>query len=468
MTVRQLLLVLRDRHLYIWLVAALCTFATLGINLWRTKQYTATATILIDLRAPDPVQGQAMAPAPMVPGYMATQVEIISSDRVAQDVVKRLGLDKNEGAIARWKKDAEGKGTVESYYGDFLQNELEVKPSRESNLIDIKFTSPDPEFAATVANAFAKSYIDTNVSLKVDPARDYAVFFDARTKQLREQLETAQSRLSQYQRDNGIIGTDERLDVETSRLNELNTQLTTVQGQRAESQSRQQAAAEKITTSPDVVRNTVIESLSSEIARTEAKLDDLGQNVGPNHPQFIQQKAELDTLKAKLDYEMTRVANSLGAAHTVDVRREKEIREALDAQKARVLALRTQRDEVSVLQREVESAQKAFDQVSQHLSQSSMESKSQQTNVVMLSPADAPIKSSRPRIVLNTAIALFLGMVLGVGTALIVELLRPRLRGPEDVAQALALPVLITLPAGSRHPSRGRFRLPRRLKPVAA
>src|SRR5208283_4838146 len=105
----------------------------------------------------------------------------------------------------------------------------------------------------------------------------------------------------QYQRENGIIGADERLDVETARLNELNTQFTAIQGQRTESGSREQAATDQMATSPDVVHNQVIENLSTEAARAEAKLDLLGQNVGRNHPQYLQQKAELDTLKAKLD-----------------------------------------------------------------------------------------------------------------------------------------------------------------------
>jgi chain length determinant protein EpsF len=466
MTLRQFLAILRARHRYIWLVAAFCTLSTLAFNLWRTKQYTATATVLIDLRAPDPLQGpgQMQAPAAMIPGYMATQVDIISSERVAQDVVRQIGLDKNEQAIRRWKLDAGGRGTIEQFYADFLKTDLDVKPSRESNLIDIRFTSPDPEFAASVANAFAKDYIATNVALKVDPARDYATFFDARTKQLREQLEQAQTRLSQYQRETGIIGADERLDVETARLNELNTQLTTIQGQRTESGSRERAATDKMATSPDVVHNPVIETLSGDVARTEAKLDELGQNVGHNHPQYLRQQAELQTLKAKLDSEMTRVANSLGAAHAVDVRREVEVRAALDEQKRRVLELRTQRDEVSVLQREVETAQHAYDLVAQRLSQSSLESQSQQTNVLLLSPAQAPTRPSHPKTVLNTAIALLVGLILGAGTTLLVELIRPRLRGVEDVTHTLGLPVLVTLPAGGKPRGRSRFGARRKLE----
>ncbi len=450
MSFQQFLSILRDRHLVIWIVALVCTLSTLAFNLLRTKQYTATATVLVDLRTPDPVQGMVQAPAAAIPGYMATQIDIISSDRVSQDVVRNLGIAKNAEAVKRWQENTSGQGTIEQYYGEFLKTDLEVKPSKESNVIEIKFTSPEPEFASTVANAFAKSYINTTAALKTDPARDYATFFDARTKQMREQLEQAQARLSQYQRESGIIGSDERLDVETARLNELNSQLIAVQGQRAESGSRERAASDKVATSPDVVHNPEIESLSADVARTEAKLDELGQNVGHNHPQYLRQQAELRTLKAKLASEMDRIASSLGAAHTVDIRRESEIRAALEAQKKRVLELRTQRDAVSVLQREVESAQRAYESVAQHLTQSSLESQSQQTNIVLLSDAQPPTRASRPRTFLNTAIALIAGLVLGVGGALIAEVAKPRLRSVADVARALSLPVLVTLPAANQ------------------
>jgi len=451
MTLEQFLRILGARQLLIWAVCVLVTALVLGINLLLPKRYTATATVLVDVRTPDPVQGQGPANvSALSPSYMATQVDIVSSERVAQQVVRLIGLDKNPKAIERWQSDGRGLGTIEQYYGETLKNYLDVKPSRESNIVTIDFTNVDPRFAATVANAFARSYVDTTASLRADPARDYANWFDDRTKQLRERLEQAQARLSTFQQENGIVATDDRLDVETTRLNELNTQLTHAQGLRAESSSRDRQASSEMTTSPDVVRSPVIEALSADVARTEAKLDQLGQQLGHKHPQYIQQKAELDSLKLKLSSEMKRIASSVGVSYAVDVQREAEIQKAADAQKRRVLELKRQRDEMAVLQREVEFAQHAYDQVAQRFSQTSLESQSHLTNIVLLSPAQPPTRASRPRVMINTAFGFLAGITLGVCAALIAELRRRRLRGADDVAQTIGLPVLASLPDAQR------------------
>src|SRR5204863_5423147 len=116
---------------------------------------------------------------------------------------------------------------------------LDVKPSRESSLVEVIYSNPNPDFAAAAANAFARAYIETNLELKVAPARETAVWFDVQLKQLRDQFEEAQTRLSKYQKEKGITSTDQRLDVESARLAEISSQLVQVQAQAYESASRQ-------------------------------------------------------------------------------------------------------------------------------------------------------------------------------------------------------------------------------------
>jgi len=107
-----------------------------------------------------------------------------------------------------------------------------------------------------------------------------------------------------------------------------------------------------------------------------------------------------------------------------------------------VMSIKNQRDELAVLQREVENAQRAYDAVAQRLTQTSLESQTQQTNVVVLTPAVEPIEPSSPKLLLNSLLAVFLGTLLGVGCALLLETLSRRVRSAEDLAQALGLPVL--------------------------
>ena len=153
-------------------------------------------------------------------------------------------------------------------------------------------------------------------------------------------------------------------------------------------------------------------------------------------------QGEVDTLRSKLDAEMKKVASTLSTSNRVNVQREAEVRAALAAQKNRVLELKKQRDDLAVLQREVESAQRAYDAVAQRFTQTSLESQTTQTNIVVLTPAIAPIEHSSPNLLLNTLVAIFLGVLLAVGTVLLLELLDQRVRGDDDLQQLLGVPVL--------------------------
>ena len=443
----RLVSILRARH---WLVWSLCILFGAGAfafsRLVLPVMYTASADVLLDFRESDPVMGQMQTPQLISPGYVATQADIISSDRVTRKVVRALGLDTNPASVRQWHDEGAG-GTIEQYYMDALRKGLEVRPSRMSNVLSVKFSSPSPTYAATVANAWAKAYVDTNVELKADPARDFKVWFDARTSQARDLLEQAQTRLSEFQRQKGIvIPTDEHIDVETNRLNELSSQLITAQGQSAESKSRRDEARGQMGSSPDVLQNPLVSQLRGDVARAEAKLDEQARKLGKNHPEYISAQAELSTLKEKLDAEIQRVATSVGGSSSVAQDKERQVRATLEAQKKHVLELRAIRDEAAVLKNDVDSAQKAYDLVLQHLSSTSLESQVQQTNVAILSEALPPVTKSGPHTMVNTAIGLALGLSLGMFLALALELRKPRLRSSEDVVQVLRVPVLATIP----------------------
>lgn len=447
--------------------------ATLAASLLAGPTYRATATVLVDAKRSDPILGP-MAPTLVPAGFMATQVDIINSPRVVFRAVRELKLDTNPLARQIWQDEGKGRGTIEQFFAERLQRGLEARPSRESNVISIVFSGADPAFAATVANAVAKAYVETSVELLADPARTSAHWFDERVKQLRDELEAAQTRLSEYQQQHQVLATDERLDMETSRLNELNTQLTTIQAQRAESASRDREARGRLAASPDVLQNPVIQSLRGDIARAEGKHTELAAQLGPNHPQLKRSQAELDTLKAKLDAEMRQVASGVSTSNLVNEQREGQARAALDAQKKHVLDLRTQHAELSVLQREVDNAQKAYDLAAQRLSQTSLESQAQQTNIQLLSEALPPTSKSSPHTMLNLVVASFFGTILAVGAALGREYSDRRLRRVDDAARVYGLPVLAQLSGRDGRPRTSPFPRPflrgpaRRLSPGAA
>ena len=439
MTLQQFLLILRARYKVALITLLVTVLATWGISLVLPKQYTANAAVVVDVKSPDPVSGMMLA-GMIAPGYMATQIDIINSDRVAQRVVKLLKMDESAAIKAQWQEETEGKGQLVTWLANLLQKKLDVKPARESNVINISYTGADPDFAAAVANAFAQAYLDVNLDLKLAPARQYAAFFEEQAKLMRDKLEKAQKALSTYQQNNGIVSADDRLDYEIAKLNETSSQLTGIQGQTTDSQSKRQN--NKADTVAEVMQNPVVQSLKADIARLDAKLQESSINLGKNHPQSQRTEMELATLKAQLETETRKITSSIDTTYQVGKQREQQLQGALSSQKARVLILNKQRDELNILRHDIETAQRAFETFSQRSAQTNVESQNNQTNLAVLNAASAPAEPSKPRILLNVLVSIFLGTLLGVGLALMLELAKRRVRSSEDLAEALDLPVL--------------------------
>ncbi|NHZ92151.1 chain length determinant protein EpsF [Massilia sp. CCM 8733] len=466
MNLSQFLLILYARK-YIILATLLVTVTlTLMVSLSMPKTYQATASVLLNYKGVDPLTGIAM-PSQLLPGYMATQIDIISSKNVAGRVVDQLKMAENPTVVEQFRKATGGKGTVRDWLASLLLVKLDVVPSRESSVVEINFKGADPQFVAAVANAFAEEYQKLAIELKVEPMKKAAAYFNEQTKMLRGNVEAAQSRLSKYQQDNGIVSVDNRLDVESNRLNDLSAQLVAAQGQAMEANSRQgMAQGARAADSPDVASNPLVQNLKVQLAGAESRLAEAGQRLGVNHPQYLSIKAEVDKINANLSAQQRSASSSVGNNAAILQQREGAVRAALAAQKAKVLELNRSRDELGVLVKDVESAQRAFDATSMRFSQTRIEGASEQSDIAVLNPATAPLGASGPRVMLNTMLSGFLGVMLGLGFALLTEMIDRRVRSEADMAEVLQMPVLgvIDWTASKRRYSAINSLLPRRLR----
>lgn len=448
MNFNQFLLILKARSRIILITFGLTVMTSLVVSFLLPKAYTATTSLVINYKGMDPVTG-LMMPAQLMPGYMATQIDIITSRNVALKVVDLLKFTENATAREQFYEATKGKGDMRAWFADLLLNKIDVKPSRESSVLEISFSGTDPEFAAAVANAFAEAYQLTNIQLKVEPAQKAAEFLGVQTKVLRANLEVAQTKLSKYQQEKGLTSVVGSLDIENARLNELSSQLVMAQSQAFDSTSRLQRTRGNSDESPDVAANPVVQNLKIEISRAESKLSELTQRVGLSHPQYQAAQAELAKLKSQLLEETRKASSSIGGTAHIHQQREAELMAALAAQKARVLKLNLARDELSLLQRDVESAQRAMDVASQRFTQTTLEGNANQTEVAVLNPAIAPREPSSPRVKLNILLSVFLGAMLGVGLGILVELMDRRVRCRDDISELLEMPVFAVIKGNS-------------------
>lgn len=438
MNLRQVLLVLRQRWWVVVGVLALVLGGAFAVTKQLPKQYSAETSVLLDVKT-DPLVATLM-PSMASASFIATQTEIIRSERVAGRVVKMLGLDRNPDAAAQWREATVGRIPIEAYYGSFLQKGLGVEAIGGSAVMTVTFTGNDPRFAAEVANAYARAYIDLSVELRVGPAREYATFFEERTKTLRDDLEAAQARLSAFQQKRGIVVSSERVDQETSRLNALEGSLAAALADSAETSSRQRNAGTE--TSVDVSLSAAVQTLKSVLATAETRLSEVSATFGSNHPQRIELETRIAELKQQIASEMRRVSGTTTTVNRIASQRVGELRSMVEAQKRTVLNLRSMRDEAGAMLREVETAQRAFDTVAQRRTQLANESQAEQASAKILSPATEPLTHSKPNIPKNMLAAAVVGLLAGLAAAYLLEMMDRRVRSAEDLVSVEGVPVL--------------------------
>lgn len=455
MSFSQFLSILRARKVLFLAVLLAVVIPAVALSLLLPKKYTATASVVVDVK-PDPMAAIAYS-ALMTPAVMATQADILQSDRVARRVVRGLRMTENPQIREQWQTEAKGEGDIETWLIELFQKELDVKPSRESSVINVSYRAADPRFAAAIANAFVQAYVDTAVEMRVDPAKQYSTFFDARAKEARELLEKAQNKLSAFQNEHGLLMTDERLDVENQRLNELSSQLVMTQSLSAEATSRQaQATAGSGDKMQEISSHPVVAALRADLSRSEARLQEISARLGDKNPQVVELQANITELRQRLDAEVKRLTAGVSVSGTISRQREAQTRAELEAQRAKVMRLKQVRDEGAVITRDIENAQRNYDNIMQRQSVTSIESQATSGNAALLSPAVPPLQPSSPKVFLNSALAVFVGLLLATGVALAAELRDRRVRDVGDIEGLLGLPVIGVLPRPNAKSAFGR------------
>ena len=446
MNFTHLFLALRARYKIVLLILAVTVAAAVAISALMPKVYQASTSLVLNTKGVDPVTGMTL-PVQLMTGYVATQADIIRSKSVALKAVEFLRLAESPAVQQQFRdaQDGESTVTIKEWLAGLLLAKVDVDPSRDSSVLTINFRGNDPQFVAAVANAFALGYLDFTVQLKTDPALQASGFMNTQIKVLREQYELAQSRLSKYQKENNIYSADNRVDVETARLNELSSQLVQVQGLLMEAQSRSRQASGNAGVSPDVLNNSLIQNLKSQLATAEARFADTSQRLASNHPQYIASKSEVDKLRSNLEEQMRIASSGVASNSNIYQQRENELRSALSAQKARVLELNGARDEFVVLSNEVDNARRSYESAMQRVNQTNLEGQARQSDIAVLSTAEVPTKPKSPRLLINLLLAVVVGLILGGGVVLVLELLDQRVRSAAHMADAFGLPVLGTI-----------------------
>jgi chain length determinant protein EpsF len=475
----QFLTVLRARAGLIMTVVFCALVAGALVTIAMPKRYEAVASVMVDPRSADSVWAAKTSGSGFggdkLDSVVSTQLDILGSPAVALKVVESLQLERNPNAVELltgsgplvtlllWKSavldwlssllpgaEEGGEMSLKDWMADRLLRNMNPKANRDSRVIRVTYSSSDPEFSAAAANAFVRAYQDTMLQLRVQPAKQTTLWFDEQVRELKRNLELAEAKLAKFQQAKGIVATDERMDLENSRLAELSAQLSLSQSQSYESQAKERQirdfmAGRSKDPPPEVVTSHLVQQLRASLSEREARLSDLAKRVGPNHPQYRAATNELEQLKQQLKEAMRSAAQSALAGTGVAGEREGSLRTALERQRGRVLGLKQERNEVAALVRDVENAQRAYNTGVERMTQTRMESQVDQASEPIIYSATVPTKPASPSKALNMVIALAAGLAFGIGFALFSETVNRYVRSEQDIVEIVGVPVLAVL-----------------------
>jgi chain length determinant protein EpsF len=434
---------LRARYRVLLFVFGMTVLVTAVVSLLLQKTYIATAAMLVDNKAEQSMSNVVEMNVRERTGYMQTQIDLINSQKVAHMVVNQLGLTVRPEARSALEEAFDGEDAIEDRLVESLLKRLKVDTS-QSSVINIAFSSNNAAFSALVANAFAKAYMDTSLELRVEPSRQTAVWFDEQIKGLRNNLEQALARLTDYQKEKGIVTIDERQDADSA---------LSFQGRAYSEAGRQQtvlrqSGAGTSGNSASYYANLRGQKVRADLARAEERLQELQTRLGSSHPSYQRQLF----MTLSLRDEASRTAGS-SMQHLQQ--REAELRDARLAQQARVFELRQYRNQVGVLMRDVDISQKAYEIAMQRSVDKRVESRASLTNVSLLNAATVPFKAARPRVGLNIGLSAVVGALLGLCMIYLLEMFDRRVRSYGDMENEWNIPLLAEL--NTSHPAQTRL-----------
>lgn len=452
----------RKWYLLVPIVAAV--ILAIIITLLATPRYTATSQIEIKREAARIVNVQGVEPDTSAADmeFYQTQYGLLASRSLAASVSRTLRLADDEAFMEMTGVNAalESKGKIndrrareEEVVKTLLKN-VNISPIRLSSLVNISFVSPDPETAAKVSNAWAEGFINSNISRGFESTAYARRYLEGRLEDLRGKLEESERQAVGYASDQAIINlpSNDALSGDAARdrslvsdqLAALNTSLAAATADRIAAESRLGRGREGA--SAEALENVAISRLRENLAEARAEYARLLAEFTPEYPAAQALKARIDTLQSSLRSEENRVSLTLENQYRDARQRESELQAQVEALKSGFNDQRRRAIQYNIFQREVDTNRQIYDALLQRYKEIGVASGLGSNNVSIVDRATPPDKPSSPKPLLNVVIAAFVGLLAGIGLALLREQLDEGFSDPTEVERRLGVPLLGVVP----------------------
>jgi len=469
------LLVLRKHQ---WLISffLLAVVSIVTIATFRTQPiYEATARVEVDRDSPSAFrfnESEQGGDDGDLEDYIVTQSKILQSETLAMQTVKSMGLDhlaQFGGTPGKAAKPEPAPGSDASLMrpaalGAFLGG-LSIKRVPNSRLLDVTFEATDPVLAARVVNAHINNFIEQNFRSRFDAATQASNWMAGQLNEMKIKVENAEDARLEYERDNQIWTIDEKSDITTEKLSDLNKQLTEAQADRINKEAVYQLAQSGNYDAIAAVRDSaVIQDILKQQTTLSAQYTDAVSQYGPKYPKVVRIQAQLKDLDQLITREKLNIGNQVEADYRGSRQRELLLKEALDEQKGEVNATAEKLVQYNILKREADTNKQLYDGMLQKLKEAGITAGLRSSNIRIVDPALIPGYPSRPNKTRNVLLSIMVGFLGGIGLALLREYLDNTVKTPDDIETLAHLPSLAVVPALSNTGGKRRGRFSKFLK----
>jgi succinoglycan biosynthesis transport protein ExoP len=433
---------------HIWKIVAFvaaCVLATAIVSARLQPIYESTATIDIDRQTPAEVVGQNSmgSAANDTETFLATQIKLIQSDSVVRPVAEQyhlLNLEEQSNHLSSQKIQEMAAAPVSL-------SQLRVTRPAGTNLLLISYRSTDPRLAADVANATANSYLAHTYNIRIRSSDSLSSFMEKQLDELKAKMERSNLALAQYEKDLDVINPDEKTNILSARLLQLNTEYTTAQAERVS----KEAALNTIKSGS--VEAALVSSQGGSLTKLSDDLNQARQHFalvkstyGTTHPEYRKAASELAELEKQFEDTRNNIAERVAAEYSQALNREQMLQKTVADTKAEWESINSRSFQYQQLRQEADADKTLYDELIRKIRESDINSGFQNNNISIADAARPTLHPVYPDTRLNLLMAFLASTLLALGAALLLDSLDTTLRDPKEASRFLGVDVIGTMP----------------------
>ena len=451
MSVSQILVILL-RRVWIVMLALLTTVIVAGgVLLFVPGRYDAVATASIDPGNVDPIS-ELTAGGSTTMLMQGNILELVASQRVGVDVVKRLNLTNNPAVQENFRKSPSfGRESIEEWMAAGLVKSVDPKFDMGTNVLAIKYKSGDPNQAALIANAFLAATIDGSVAMKAAEADQTARWFAPQLDELRKELEDSRTALRAFQAKTNMVAPSAMGgDKETSQYMALAQELSNARAGLTALQSRLTSGSTDLSNDPSDPDLQILAGLKEKLSADESEIAASKGVLGSNNPKMLSLQANLASVRRQIGDATEKMREHLKERiGTVQTQIASLEAEQAVSQKS-LIEVQAQRDRLSQLQRDVDFRAEELNGRERAAEQAKLKSKLTFSDMTVLDKASPPVDPAFPKPFVVMPVGIAAGLGLGLVLALLAEAADRRVRFPIDLDYSASGPFLGAIDSARR------------------